>query len=324
MEKETRMKKILVCGPFDGEKQKVLKNIASKNEIIFMDREAVTADVVQAVDAVIGNIPVDVLRSNQKLEWVQLTTSGADAYAKQGVVSQKTILTCATGGFGIGIAEYMVAMLLVMMKKVPAYLENQKKSVWHDEGMVESPMGKRVLIVGTGDIGIEFARRMKAFDCSIIGVRRRADVCPAEIDGIRGMSEMEAEVGKADIIALCLPGTEQTYHLFDERLLSRCRQGAYLMNVGRGSAIDTAAILKEEIYSRFAGIWLDVCEQEPLPDGHPLYFVPNMLITPHITGGFHLNITIDHVFAICVHNLKAWLNGTEYVHIVDRSTGYSM
>lgn len=318
------IKKILACGPFDGEKQKVLKDIAAGNEILFMDREAVTADVVQAVDAVIGNIPVDVLRSNQKLEWVQLTTSGADAYAKPDVVSRETILTCATGGYGIGIAEYMVAMLLVMMKKVPAYLENQKKGIWHDEGMVESPMGKRVLIVGTGDIGIEFARRMKAFDCSIIGVRRRADVCPAEIDEIHGMPELETELGRADIIALCLPGTEQTYHLFDERLLRRCRQGAYLMNVGRGSAIDMEAILKEEIYNRFAGIWLDVCEQEPLPDGHPLFFVPNMLLTPHITGGFHLDVTIDHVFDICVHNLKAWLNGTEYIHIVDRSTGYSM
>lgn len=318
------MKKILACGPFDGEKQKVLQDIATGNEIIFMDKEAVTTDIIQNVDAVIGNISIDILKCNQSLEWVQLTTSGADAYAKPGVVGENTILTCATGGYGIGIAEYMVAMLLVMMKKIPTYLENHKKAVWCDEGMVASPMGKRVLIVGTGDIGLEFARRMKAFGCNIAGIRRRTDVCPAEIDEIHGMTELETEVGKADIIALCLPGTEQTYHLFDETLLGKCKRGTYLMNVGRGSAIDTEAILKKEIYSRFAGVWLDVCEQEPLPDGHPLYLVPNMLITPHITGGFHLDVTIDNVFHICVHNLKAWLHGTEYVHVVDRRTGYSM
>lgn len=320
---EIIMKKILVCGPFDSRQQEKMRNFAGDNSLIFMDKAEVTSDIVKKVNVVIGNIPIDVLRENRKLEWVQLTSSGADVYAKPDVLGKDTILTCATGAYGVGIAEYMVMMLLTMMKKLPEYLDNQRNGLWNDEGMVLSPMGKRVLIVGTGDIGIEFAKRMRPFGCKLIGIRRRCGVCPDEIDEIHAISELETEVSKADVIALCLPGTKQTYHLFDERLMKLCKKGAFLMNVGRGNAIDTGALQKKEVYERFAGIWLDVCEQEPLPDGHALFSVPNILITPHITGGFHLDVTIERIFEICMENLKAWQGKIPYRSVVDREQGYS-
>lgn len=317
------MKKILVCGPFDSKMQEKLSASAGDNRLIFMDKAEVTSDIVKDVNAVIGNISIDMLKVNKNLEWVQLTSSGADAYAKPDVLGENTVLTCATGAYGVGIAEYMVMMLLTMMKKLPEYLNNQRNGLWKDEGMVSSPMGKRVLIVGTGDIGLEFTKRMKPFGCKIVGIRRRYGVCPEEIDEIHAISEIEDEVSKADIIALCLPGTGQTYHLFDEGLMRLCKNGAFLMNVGRGNAIDTNALLKKEVYEKFAGIWLDVCEQEPLPDGHALFTIPNMLITPHITGGFHLDVTIERIFEICMENLKAWQGKIPYMSVVDREQGYS-
>lgn len=314
--------KIIICCNFDGEKIAALARAAGEIQCVFARPEEVDAGMIASADAVIGNVPPQLFHENENLKWVQLTTSGADAYSRPGVLAKSTVLTCTTGAYGVGIAEYMTAMLLIMMKKLPAYMENHRQGIWRDEGAVESPMGKRLLILGTGDIGREFARRMRPFGCMISGIRRRTDICPPEFDEVHSMDALPHEVEEADIIAMCLPSTDETRHIMDADMLRRCKAGAYLMNVGRGDAIDCEALLNRENTEHFGGIWLDVCEREPLPEGDPLFSVPNMIITPHITGGFHLGLTIDNVFEICLENLRSWVGGGELRCIVDRESGY--
>lgn len=316
------MKKVLVCGPFDEIKRSSFKESNSDLDFLFLEKEKITARLVRQADAVIGNLPIELLKGNPNLEWVQLTSSGADAYVKPGVLGEHTVITSATGAYGLGIAEYMVAMLLVMMKKIPAYLDNQKQGIWRDEGRVTGLCGKRVLIVGMGNIGTEFAERIRPFGCEIIGIRRRVGKCPAELDELHSMEDLETELARADVTALCLPGTSETYHLFDDRLLSLCKTGSYLINVGRGSVIDTEALTRQVKARKFEGVWLDVCEPEPLPYGHPLYSLPGVILTPHITGGFHLDTTLQKIFEICMQNLKAWQGDGEYRSVVDRNSGY--
>ena len=149
-------------------------------------------------------------------------------------------------------------------------------------------------------------------------------MCPPELDRVYPLNELKEQVGLADIIALSLPGTDEAFHIFDGDILSSCKEGSYLMNVGRGTAIDTKELLKPEIYGRFKGIWLDVCETEPLPDKDPLFFVPNMLITPHITGGYHLAETTENILNISMDNLRAWHDGGVFKHLVSRKDGYSL
>lgn len=319
---EKQMKKVLICGPFGEAERKKFREAVHSAELLFLDQEKITSRTVKMVQAVIGNIPVELLKACPDLEWVQLISSGADAYAVPGILSGDTVLTSATGAYGPGIAEYMVAMLLMMMKKIPYYLENQKQGLWRDEGHVTGLYGKRVLIVGTGDIGLEFAARIRPFGCEIAGIRRRPGVCPKELDALYTMDALEAELGKADVTALCLPGTAQTYQLFGEHLLDCCRPGSYLMNVGRGNVIDTQALTHQALRGKFAGIWLDVCDPEPLPYGHPLYSAPGVVLTPHIAGGFHLDATREKILEICLHNLKAWQGNGEYRSVVDLQTGY--
>lgn len=316
------MKKILICGPFREEERKRFREAAGDAEILFLEKEKITYRTVRMVQAVIGNIPVDLLKSCPDLEWVQLTSSGADAYAVPGALGEKTVLTSATGAYGLGIAEYMVAMLLVMMKKIPEYLENQKQGLWREEGHVTGLYKKRVLIVGMGNIGTEFASRIRPFGCEIVGIRRRPGICPKELDELYTMEALEEELQRADVTAVCLPGTPETYHLFGNRLLELCRPGSYLINVGRGNVIDTEALTRQALRGKFGGIWLDVCDPEPLPYGHPLYSAPGVVLTPHIAGGFHLDATREKVLEICLHNLKAWRGDGEYRSVVDRQTGY--
>lgn len=318
------MKKVLVTIPFSEEKKEKLQNVNKELDIRFKDTSNVSDEDLREVDALIGNVDVRLLHDKNNLEWIQLNSSGADAYAVDGAVPNETVLTCATGAYGLGISEYMVGMLLTMMKKIPGYLECQKEGVWKDLGPVVSPYGKRVLLVGCGNIGLEFAKRMKAFGCSLVGIRRRTDNCPSELDEVYGPEQLMDQVAKADVIALSLPGTSDSYHMFDKDVLMACKNGSYLMNVGRGNVIDMKALLDKDVHENFAGIWIDVCETEPLPDKDKLYYVPGLLITPHITGGYHLEKTVDNIFDICVENMKAWLGEGEYKHIVDRTAGYSL
>lgn len=316
------MKRVIISAPFSEEEKKQFLNIDPQVDCVFVNKENITSQMLAEAQALIGNVSPELLEKQSQLEWIQLVSSGADKYLEQANISKDTVITTATGSYGVGIAEYMVAMLLSMMKKIPQYLDDQKKGVWADEGVVTTPFGKRVLIVGTGNIGMEFAKRMRAFGCKIIGIRRRDGICPEELDEVYTIDALKEQLSLADVVAVCLPGTKETFHLFDEEMLSCCKEGSYFMNVGRGNVIPLDAFLNEKVSKRFAGIWLDVCEVEPLPEKHPLFYVPNLLITPHITGGFHLDLTLEKIFRISLHNMKAWLGDGNYISVLDRETGY--
>lgn len=316
------MKKLLIKnGIFNPEQLRSLVDTAAGVECLMIDNN-VSGDILAGANAVIGNLSIPALAQCPGLEWLQLNSSGADDYARSALINPAAVITTATGAYGIGIAEYMAAMLLGMMKRIPAYHSNQLAGIWRDEGAVTSPFGKRVLVVGTGNIGTEFARRIRAFGARVVGIRRRAGVCPPDFDEIHGLDELKSQLPLADVIALCLPGTDDTLHLMNAETLALCKEGAYLMNVGRGNVIPLEAMLDPAVTGRFAGIWLDVCEIEPLPDGHPLFSVPNLLVTPHITGGFHLDLTMQNIYEISLQNLKAWLGQGEYRSVLDRKSGY--
>lgn len=317
------MKTILVAESTSAYVREMLLEAAGdRAKLIFAETQDVTPEQVRSADALIGNVSPALLEQAPQLQWVQLVSSGADVYAGRAALKNRFTLTTATGAYGVGIAEYMVCMLLTMMKKVPTYLEQQKAGVWRDAGEVVSPMGKRVLVVGMGNLGTEFAVRMRPFGCTLVGVRRRPGACPEAFDELRTMAELPEELAKADVVALCLPGTPETYHLFDRDMLAHCKPGAFLMNVGRGTVIPRAALLDPETTGRFGGIWVDVLETEPLPDGDALFSVANLIITPHITGGWHLEETRRRIFAICAENLRRWLDGDALTKVMDWDTGY--
>ena len=317
---------VQVVGSFSEAERSRLKAAASGAEIRFCSDADVTLDCLREANAVIGNPPramVEAAAGEGNLRWIQLLSSGADVYAVSGVLrSAGVTITTATGAYGVGIAECMVAMLLGMMKQIPGYLDLQKQALWRDLGAVVSPAGKRVLVVGTGNLGREFAKRMRPFGCELVGVRRREGRCPKEFDRVAYMADLEEELPRADVVALCLPGTPETFHLFDSDMLARCKPGAYLMNVGRGSDIPLDALMDASVTSRFAGIWADVLETEPLPDGHPLFSAPNLLLTPHITGGLHLDLTRENILSICESNLRAWLYDVPLKNVLNWDSGY--
>lgn len=315
-------KRILVTLPVTEKHKEVLKQAAGEAELVYArDREEIE-EQLKLADGVIGNVPPALLKQNRKLGWVQLNSAGTDGYTDEETLPLSTALTNATGAYGIAISEHMVGMTLNLLKKFPQYMENQKNRQWKDEGEVRPIWGSRTLIIGMGDIGTEFAKRMKAFGAHIVGIRRTVHKKPDWVDELYTMDALKEELGKADIAAVCLPGTESTRGLFGREMFRCMKKGSVFLNVGRGSIVDTEALADALEEGRLYGAGIDVADPEPLPPSSRLWSCPNIIITPHVSGGFHLGVTLDRIVEISAENMAAFLGGGTYVSLVDRKTGY--
>ena len=177
-----------------------------------------------------------------------------------------------------------------------------------------------------GDIGSNFARRAHALGAEVVGVRRTVHPdtpCPDYCLRVVPQSELDAELPQADLVALSLPGTPETAHLFNKERLALCKTGAILMNVGRGSAVDHDALYEAVHSGHLSGAALDVTEPEPLPADHPLWNEPGVILTPHVSGGFSLPRTLDNIADIFVHNLKRYAAGQPLENQVSRTAQYA-
>ena len=314
--------KVLVTIPVNETHKKELASKAGAAKLVYVLNNKVTAKDVADVEAIIGNVPADLLKDAKKLRWLQLNSAGADAYIKDGVMPEGATLTNATGAYGLALSEHMLAQLLAMMKKLYPYYDNQKEGLWKDEGTVHSIYGSTVLVVGLGDIGGSFARRMKALGAYVIGMRRRSNVIPDYADEMASLDDLDQVLGRADIIASSLPGTAATKHLFNKKRFAAMKKGAYFLNIGRGTAVVSADLCAAVKTGQLAGAAVDVTDPEPLPADDPMWKVPGLYITPHISGQYHLAATLDNIVHIAAQNLAAFLKEQPLRNEVDFTTGY--
>ncbi len=316
------MKRILVALPLNEEQCDRLHRAAPGTQMQITARP--TEEDILWADVIMGNVPVEIIHKNDHLEWFQSNFAGPDPYLEPGVLPEGCVVTNATGAYGLAISEWMLGMWLGLCKDLFLYRDRQNRCEWDAiERPVRSVDGSRVLCVGLGDIGSSFARRAHAMGARVVGVRRHApDTCPSYCERVVGQEDLDAELPEADLVALSLPGTDETVHLFDAARLARMKPGAILMNVGRGTAVDTDALTAALQSGHLFGAALDVTDPEPLPADHPLWKQPNVLITPHISGRFSLPRTLDNIVDIFVRNLHHYLNGETLDNQMSRRTHY--
>ncbi len=311
---------ILVVMPFK-EKHKQLMTKSFPKEIFVYERKP-THEMVGNADVIIGNVKPDMLRYATKLKLLQLNSAGTDGYCEDGVLPADTVLCNATGAYGLALSEYMLATLMAMQKKLYQYHDNQQESLWHDEGEVKSICNSNILIVGLGDIGSSFARKVKALGATVTGVKRRITCKPDYIDAIITLSSLDKYLPEADVVATVLPGTAATHHLFDKRRFALMKKGAYFINAGRGSAVVEDDLCNALESSHLAGAAVDVTETEPLPKDSKMWQTKNLHITPHTAGQYHLAATQDNIVNIAKENLQRLISGKEVINQVDFATGY--
>lgn len=314
--------KIVILLPLEEYAIKKIEELTKDRcEVVYKTVETVAAVDISDADAVLGNLPPRLLKDAQKLKWLQSSLAGTDVYLG-GVLPEGVKLTNVTGAFGLAISEHMVATVFALYKKLHLYRDNQNKSQWLDRGSVKQIEGSTVLTVGLGDIGGNFAKKMKALGAYTIGVRRKDTSKPEYIDELVLQNDLDKVLPRADIVALALPNTAETKGLFNRERIYNMKDGATLINVGRGNAVDTEALCDALEDGKLYAASLDVTDPEPLPADHRMWKIENALITPHISGFFHLRKTYENIVDIFIENLSRFLDGKELENIIDMTTGY--
>lgn len=314
--------KVLVVMPVNDIHKKILESAVGSGEVIYKSSFDENAEDLADIDIIVGNINPKLLCKCTSLKLLQLNSAGTDGYTSQGVLPEGALLANATGSYGLAIAEHMIGALLCMMKKIDKYRIDQENHLWSNHGMVTSIYGSRTLVVGLGDIGSEFAVRMNSLGSKVDGIRRTKAEKPGYIDNLYQMDKFYECLEQADIVATCLPGTKDTYKIFDEKAFSHMKDGAYFINVGRGNAVDTDSLYAALESGKLAGASVDVTDPEPLPADHKLWDAKNILITPHISGGYHLQATHNKIINIAANNIRHFVNGEPFENLVDMTTGY--
>ena len=278
-----------------------------------------------SADIILGNPKEEWINAAQNVCWVQLPFAGSDNYARMPVFRERGILlTNLSGAFGQSISEVVLGAVLSLYKHLPLYRDHQRAHEWVDEGWQETPVGKKLLILGAGNIGAAVAKLFRPFGCEIIGLWRTPREIPGHFDRMITMDALDQALSEADIIVGALPESAATHKLLDRRRLDLLKKKAVLVNVGRGGLIDHDALADKLKRKELWGAALDVTDPEPLPKDHPLWDCPNALITPHISGGSfgHLIATEETLFDICRTNLVHWQQGEKLLNRVDLNTGY--
>jgi phosphoglycerate dehydrogenase-like enzyme len=264
-----------------------------------------------------------ILTRAPNLAWVHSATAGVERVLPA-ALSRDIAITNARGVFSEPIAEYVLMMILAIIRRLPQLLELQRERTW--QPLLATEMRDvTVGIVGLGSIGRAVASRALAFGARVVAMRRHAadgaeDPATAGIEAILGPDQLPELLATSDMVVLALPLTPDTRDLFDARTFALMKPGSWLMNVARGGLVNERDLLRALAAGPMAGAVLDAFRDEPLPPHSPLYGVSNLIITPHTswTSGRVLDRSIE----LFRDNLLRWIAGRPLLNAVDVSKGY--
>ncbi|MDO4197852.1 MAG: D-2-hydroxyacid dehydrogenase [Erysipelotrichaceae bacterium] len=292
-------------------------------DVLYSQNKVLSDEDLKDVEIVLGTLNKEYIKKMPNLKYIHLSTAGSDNIAFLEEVKDKVILTNSTGGFSDSIAEWVIAMIYFFYKKIGDYYLNQKDHIYKNLGETKSLIDSKVLIIGCGSIGLACAKRLKALGSYIVGIKRTAGEKPEYVDEMYTTDKTDELIGDADIIVMAMPQNDETRHFMDESRLKLIKEDSLLINVGRGSAIDTKALiplLKEKKFNAA----LDVHEIEPLSKDSELWDMENVFVTPHATGNETMAYTRKVLCDLMIENLDAYMNHRPLKNVVDFKTGYKV
>ena len=291
-------------------------------EIRFIQPCAEDSAFLQEAEVVFGHLP-ETAAASRALKWICTPYAGVDQFLKPGAFANPdAILSNSSGAYGVTIAEHTVMMLLEILRRDPEYRKIVGAREWKRDLTVRSIRSSRITMLGTGDIGQETAARLRAFSPACLTGVNRSGKNPGNLfDRILTGSDWESILPETDVVIISLPGTKEAFHMLGERQLALLPDGAVIINVGRGSVIDQAALVRELKKGRlYAG--LDVFEQEPPAKEDPVWELPNLLMTPHTAGNMTLAHTVNRIVELFLEDLDRYCSGEQPARLVDRNRGY--
>ena len=293
------------------------------HEVFFYTAEAEIPQSNFDADIIYGFAP-SIVKSSMKLKWLCVPWAGVDSLMTPGYfANEECLLSNAAGAYGVSIAEHMIAVSLVMMRRLNEFFEETRNGQWLKPRPQTSLKDCRITVLGTGDIGTTFANRARAFEpAEITGVCRSGKNSEPVYDKVLPVSELDSILPQTDLLAMSLPATAETRGILSRERISLLPQGAYIVNVGRGSAIDEDALADALDKGLIAGAALDVFQTEPLPPDNRLWKTKNLIITPHVAGNMTLAHTRNKNVSMFLEDLKNFTEGAPLKYLVNRKLGY--
>lgn len=262
----------------------------------------------------------DIILKGKNLKWVQALSVGVDAFPLEELMAQGAMVTNGKGIHRIHMAEYAIAAMVMLARNVHLFMRRQFESTWDRRSLQGEINGATLGILGLGTIGQEVARKAEFMGMRVLGLKNNPAPVP-HVEKVVGMEDIEWFFGECDYIVNLLPGTPETEHLVDRRLLEKMKPEACLINMGRGTTVKEADLIPVLQEGGIRAFWSDVFEEEPLPEDSPLWKMENVVITPHICG--ESTKYMEKAMEIIGHNLKVYQTGEgTMMNVVDPSKGY--
>ena len=292
-------------------------------EADFFEDAAAALPFLSDAEIIFGNAP-ELARHAPRLRWLCTPFAGVDRFAEPGAfLSPDAVLTNSSGAYGVTIAEHIVMVALEMMRRQAEYNEIVSRREWVRNLPVRSIKNSRITLLGAGDIGQEAAIRLRAFSpARVWGVNRSGKNPGGMFDQVFAIDHLDDLLPQTDLLILSLPGTPETTHIMNEKRLALLPRDAFLINVGRGNAVDEQALQVLLRSGHLAGAALDVFQQEPLPRDSTLWTCPRLLITPHVAGNMTLPYTVDRIVALFLEDFENYCAGRPLLRQVDLKKGY--
>ncbi|MEU6262581.1 D-2-hydroxyacid dehydrogenase [Saccharopolyspora shandongensis] len=253
------------------------------------------------------------------LSWMHAASAGVDRLLFPALQDSEVLLTNSRGVFDRPMAEYVLTTVLAFAKDLHTTLRLQDRKQWQHR-VTERVAGKSALVVGTGPIGRAIARQLTAAGLTVSGTGRVGRSGDPDFGDVHASSDLAHVIGAFDYVVLAAPLTEQTKGLVDAEVLAHCRPTARLINVGRGELVVETDLIAALQAGQLGGAALDVFDTEPLPDTSPLWEMPNVLVSPHMSGdtiGW-----VDELVDLFLENLRSYTDGTQLRNVVDKQRGY--
>ena len=284
---------------------------------------AATPREIAAADATIGVCSAQVLAQAKQLQWIQWPAAGVERCVQQPLMHERhLLLTNLQRTMGPSMAEHVLGMMLVLSRHLDYFLKEQQQARWvgDDAPHLADLEGKTVLVVGLGGIGTEVARRAHAFGMRVIATRASGRTGPDYVSYVGLPDELLKLAKDAEFIVNCAPLTPQTTGIFNREFFAGLKPGAYFISVGRGRSTVTADLIAALKGGQLAGAGLDVVDPEPLPADSPLWRLPNLIITPHVSADTPL--AEEQRTALLRENLRRYVAGEPMLSVVDIERGY--
>lgn len=320
------MKIVVLSSVLKDEHRSKINDIAGRYgaEVCFTESEDNLPEGFEEPDIIYG-FGMNIAKRCTNLKWLCVPSAGVDYLMKPGVfANEKCLITNSSGSYGVTIAEHIIAVSLMMMRGLTSYYAKSLQGNWGTERYSQKSLKDcRITVLGTGDIGTSFARRAKAFEpANIVGISRSGICNDPSYDAMYKISELEDLLPFTDLLVMSLPSTPETWDILNRSRIGLLPEGAYVVNVGRGNAIDEDALADNLESGHLAGAALDVFKTEPLPETSRLWKTKNLLITPHIAGNLTLEYTLEKNVGMFTEDLVNYFEGRPLKYAVDKKKGY--